>query len=232
MKPLGLPTAIALVSVLCACSTSNSRDSLAVSQGETLTPLPFAAEPVGPAQPYRIGARDQLSVTVFQSADLSVEKVLVDAAGQVQLPLVGGVHAAGMTPDDFAATLRDRLKPYLRDPQVTVTVVEAASQKVTVDGAVMEAGVFEIRGQTSLMQAVAMAKGPNRTANIRRVAVFRTVNGQRMAAVFDLKAIREGKSPDPSIEGDDIIVVEGSAMKGAWREVVSSLPALAIFRPF
>lgn len=134
--------------------------------------------------------------------------------------------------DELAQVLTEKLGTYLQRPQVAVTVAQAASQKVTVDGAVTEAGVYEIRGRTSLMQAVAMAKGPNRTANIRRVAIFRTVDGQRMAAVFDLQAIREGKSPDPTIQGDDIVVVEGSAIKGAWREVISSLPALAIFRPF
>lgn len=221
----------AVAAMLGACATSNSRDSLQSSRGSELTPLPFA-ETDATTEQYRIGALDQLNVTVFQVPDLSVEKVQVDAAGQLQLPLVGAIRVAGMTTDELAQVLTEKLGTYLQHPQVAVTVAQAASQKVTVDGAVTEAGVYEIRGRTSLMQAVAMAKGPSRTANIRRVAIFRTVDGQRMAAVFDLQAIREGKSPDPAIQGDDIVVVEGSAIKGAWREVVSSLPALAVFRPF
>lgn len=214
-----------------ACASSNSNDSLALTRNGELTPLPFAAAAPVSSQ-YRIGPLDQLNVTVFQVANLSVEKAQVDAAGQVQLPLVGSVHAAGMTTDQLAAFVKSKLVAYLQHPEVAVTVVQAASQKVTVDGAVMESGVYELRGRTTLMQAVAMAKGPNRTANIRRVAVFRTVEGQRMAAVFDLQSIREGRSPDPDLQGDDIVVVEGSALKGAWREIVGTLPALAIFRPF
>lgn len=221
----------AVAAMLGACATSSSQDSLQASRGNELAPLPFA-DTVATNEQYRIGALDQLNVTVFQVPDLSVEKVQVDAAGQVQLPLVGTIRAAGMTTDELAQVVTEKLATYLQHPQVAVTVAQAASQKVTVDGAVTEAGVYEIRGRTSLMQAVAMAKGPSRTANIRRVAIFRTVDGQRMAAVFDLQAIREGKSPDPAIQGDDIVVVEGSAIKGAWREVISSLPALAIFRPF
>lgn len=221
----------AVVAMLGACATSSSQDSLQSSNSDQLVALPFA-ETAPSTEQYRIGALDQLNVTVFQVPDLSVEKVQVDAAGQVQLPLVGSIRAAGMTTDELALAVTEKLATYLQRPQVSVTVAQAASQKVTVDGAVTEAGVYEIRGRTSLMQAVAMAKGPNRTANIRRVAIFRTVDGQRMAAVFDLQAIREGKSPDPAIQGDDIVVVEGSAIKGVWREVISSLPALAIFRPF
>jgi polysaccharide export outer membrane protein len=229
MREMVVLGAIALI--LGACATSSSQSTLQASQAGELTALPFA-DAAAVTSEYRIGPLDQLNVTVFQVPDLSVEKVQVDAAGQVQLPLVGTIQVAGMTTNDLAAAVRTKLEPFLQRPQVAVTVAQAASQKVTVDGAVVSAGVFELRGRTSLMQAVAMAKGPSPAANIRRVAVFRTVNGQRMAAVFDLKAIREGKSPDPAILGDDIIVVEGSALKGVWREILAGLPALAIFRPF
>jgi polysaccharide export outer membrane protein len=78
-----------------------------------------------------------------------------------------------------------------------------------------------------------MAKGPDlKLANLTRVAVFRSVNGQRTVAVFDLKAIRAGKAPDPVIFGNDVVVVDGSAVKAAFREVLGALPGLAIFRPY
>lgn len=222
---------ILLAGWLAACASTSSEGTLPRAREGELTALPFA-EVTTRQEEYRIGPLDQLNVTVFQVEDLSVEKVQVDAAGQVQLPLVGVVQVAGMTTTELGVHISEKLGKYLQNPQVSVTVAQAASQKVTVDGAVVEAGVFEIRGRTTLMQAVAMAKGPNRTANLERVAVFRTVNGQRMAAVFNLKEIRRGASPDPAILGDDIIVVEGSALKSAWREITSTLPALAIFRPY
>lgn len=222
---------ILFAALMGACASTNSEGTLSMARGNELAPLPFT-EAAAPQEEYRIGPLDQLNVTVFQVPDLSVEKVQVDAAGQVQLPLVGTVQVSGMTTTQLGAVITEKLGKYLQNPQVAVTVAQAASQKVTVDGAVVEAGVYEIRGRTTLMQAVAMAKGPSRTADIKRVAVFRTVNGQRMAAVFNLQEIRRGASPDPSIQGDDIIIVEGSAMKETWREITSSLPALAIFRPF
>lgn len=186
------------------------------------------------AQDYRIGPLDKLNITVFQVKDLTLEEVPVDGSGRIFLPLIGSVLAAGKTTQELSAEIADRLRgQYLQSPQVAVQVAEAVSQKVTVDGSVVQPGVYTMSGPTTLLQAVAMARGPDpRYANLSRVAVFRTINGQRNAAVFDLKAIRAGKAPDPVILGNDVIVVEGSAVKGAIREVLGALPGLAIFRPY
>jgi len=225
-----LPTLLTVLAVV-ACGSSASA-ALPEANSGAMVALPFPQTST-PNDVYRIGPLDLLNVSVFQVPDLTFEKLQVDAAGQIQLPLIGTIMAAGRTTAELAQEISVKLsEKYLQSPQVTVTVAEAASQKVTVDGSVVEPGVFVIRGRTTLLQAVAMAKGPDRTANLHRVAVFRTVNGQRMAAVFDLQAIRQAKAPDPEIRGDDIIVVEGSALKGAWREVIGALPALSIFRPF
>jgi len=111
-------------------------------------------------------------------------------------------------------------------------VTEAASQKITVDGAVTNPGVYEMRGSTSLLQAVAMAQGPSSSADLSKVAVFRTVDGQRSVALFDLGAIRQGRSPDPEVLGDDVIVVDASRLNSALKEILGALPALAIFTAF
>jgi polysaccharide export outer membrane protein len=191
---------------------------------------PPSIEPVA-QQEYRIGALDKLDINVFQVKDLTLEKVQVDAGGQILLPLIGVITAGGRTTSELSADIAAKLQAkYLQSPQVSVLVEESASQKVTVDGAVTEAGVFQLKGRTTLMQAVAMAKGPSHTANLRRVAVFRQVHGDRAAAVFDLKAIREGRAVDPEIFGNDVVVVDDSFGKNAWHEVISVLPSLAIFR--
>ncbi len=191
------------------------------------------ATPVADAG-YRIGALDKLDVTVFQVEDLSFEDIQVDASGNLQMPLIGQVRAEGRTPAELAEDLTRQLgSRFLRNPQVTVSVTEAASQKVTVDGAVTEPGVFEMRGNTSLLQAIAMAKGPTRLADLDRVAVFRVVDGQRMAAVFDLSEIRAGRAEDPRILGDDIVVVSGSMRAAIYRDLLTIAPALVgIFRPY
>ena len=76
-----------------------------------------------------------------------------------------------------------------------------------------------------------MAKGTTEDANARRVAVFRTVGGQRQAAAFDLTSIRRGEAPDPEIYPGDIIVVDGSSVKAVQKQVLQSIPLLAIFGP-
>lgn len=205
-----------------------------------VTPV-LAATPAAPvpsnmstaAAEYRIGPLDILDINVFQVKDLTLEKVQVDATGQILLPLIGKITAGGKTTAELSAEIASKLQEkYLQAPQVSVLVVEAASQKVTVDGAVVEAGVFELKGRTTLLQAVAMAKGPARNANLHRVVVFRQIDGRRNAALFDLGAIRKGQADDPEIRGDDVIVVDSSALKGFWREAIGALPAMAVFRPW
>lgn len=182
---------------------------------------------------YRIGVGDKLNVIVFQVADLSIAGLVVDTSGNIQLPLIGAVSVAGRTPGEVSIDIAGRLSAqYLRNPQVTVTITEAASQKVTIDGAVTTPGVYEMRGTTSLLQAVAMAGGPTRVADLTQVAVFRTIDGQRAVALFDLGAIRQGRAADPTVLGDDVIVVDTSRLSSAMREVVGALPMLSIFGVF
>lgn len=213
-----------------ACASGQSEAPSPTGGSVWLVPNSHAASDIAL---YRIGALDKLNVTVFQVEDLTLKEVQVDAAGNLQLPLIGSMMVRGLTTQELAAQITDRLAAsLLQNPQVSVTVTEAASQKVTVDGAVVEPGVFEMRGNTTLLQAVAMAKGPSRVAALDRVAVFRTVDGQRMVAQYDLRAIRRGQAADPQILGDDVVVVDTSGFSVALREVLGALPGLAIFRPY
>lgn len=180
---------------------------------------------------YRIGATDLLRINVFRVPDLSFEEIRVDASGVIQMPLIGTVQAEGLTPNELSESLAARLgAQYLRNPQITVTVLEAASQKITVDGAVTQPGVYEMQGRTTLLQAVAMARGPSAGANLDSVVIFRTIDGQRQFAVFDLAAIRAGDMPDPVVLGEDVIVVDASRLSAALQQAVRALPALALFR--
>lgn len=197
----------------------------------TVDPEVFMAASVAPeTSDYRIGPSDKLNLTVFQVEDLSFEEIFVDASGKLQLPLLGSVQAAGLTPAELSSDLERRLgAQYLRNPRVSVSVTEAASQKITIDGAVTKPGVYEMRGRTTLLQAVAMAEGGTRIADLKNVAVFRTVEGRRMIAVFDLAAIRRGQSPDPVVLGDDIVVVDTSRLNARYRDIIEALPGLAVF---
>ena len=147
---------------------------------------------------YRLGPGDLLKVQVFQVPDLDRD-VRVDNTGRVSLPLIGNVEAAGLSvaqlQDQVATRYRER---YLQDPQVTVSLQESPSQRVTVGGAVTEPGVYPLGApHLTLQQAVAMGRGITNVANPRNVMVFRTVGGERMFARFDLKQIQQGELRDP-----------------------------------
>lgn len=183
-----------------------------------------------PLADYRIGPLDSLDITVFEVPDLSLKKARVDASGQIRLPLIGAVGAGGKTASELSDDIARRLgQTWLQAPQVSVVVVEAVSQKVSVEGAVNEAGVFALTGRTGLMEAVALAKGESRTGNPRRVAIVRTVDGAPHAARFDLVAIRAGRARDPEVIAGDTVVVDGSRRGMFWRNVVETLPALVVF---
>lgn len=222
------PLFVAVLALVAGCASAPSPAS------SDLTALDQAAMfPVGGPtadQNYRIGPTDLLSLSVFQVKDLSFAEIRVDASGNLDLPLIGAVKAADRTPTELSEAIEAALGVrYLRDPQVSVSVLESASQKVTVDGAVRKPGIYQMRGRTSLMQAVAMAEGPGPSANLKEVAVFRTVNGRRMVALFDLTLIRAGLADDPMLMGDDTVVVDTSRLNAMIREVITALPGLAAF---
>jgi polysaccharide export outer membrane protein len=196
----------------------------------TFAPIPSSTRQTTTGE-YRIRPLDKINVIVFQVPALTLQDLQVDSTGMMSLPLVGVVQVAGRTTTEISADITSRLRAgFMRDPQVTVMVSERAPEKVTVQGAVNLAGVFEMRGRTSLSEAVAMAHGPNRTADIRRVAIVRNIDGQPRAAVFDMQAINRGEAPNPEVLGDDVIVVNDSRSRVMWRNVVEALPVLAVFQ--
>jgi polysaccharide biosynthesis/export protein len=191
----------------------------------------FQAQQVAPANT-PIGALDQLQVSVFQVESLSGD-FRVDEAGQIDYPLLGMVQAQGKTTDELGKNLAQGLSQrYLQAPKVTVAIKERAEQKVTVDGSVNQPGVFQIKGPTTLLQAVAMARGLSREANPSRVVVFRTIRGERMAGAFDLQDIRHAKAVDPVIYGNDIVIVDGSRARALYSDLMNSIGLLSVLRPY
>lgn len=181
---------------------------------------------------YRIAPMDKLAVKVFKMDDLSGDYD-VDLAGNISLPLIGQVQAANLTTAQLDDQLTQKLgAKYLEHPDVSVAIKASTAHVVTVDGAVREGGSFNVAGPISLIQAVAMAKGTSEDANARRVAVFRTIGGQRQAAAFDLVEIRRGQAPDPQIYPGDIVVVDGSSIKAFQKQIFQTVPLLGIFRPW
>jgi polysaccharide export outer membrane protein len=180
----------------------------------------------------RIAPMDKINVNVFQVESLSGE-FQVDSAGVISFPLIGTVEAQGKTAPELGKAIAQRLgAKYLQNPNVQVSIKESVAQTVTVDGSVRQPGVYPVKGSITLMRAVALARGASEDANTNRVIVFRTIKGQRMAAAFDLAAIRRATADDPVIYGNDIVVVDGSRARSVFGYVLASLPLLSFFRPF
>ena len=178
---------------------------------------------------YRILPLDEIKVSVFNVPDLT-RQYSVDLTGSIGLPLIGNVRAAGKTTDELAQDLKVQLgKKYLNNPDITVAVVESKKSSLTVEGAVNRPGVFPVLGSTNLLQAVALAQGTDGSANPRRVAIFRQIDGQQMAAAFDLTSIRRGEADNPALYAGDIVVVDGSSIKSARRDILQTLPIIGLF---
>ena len=114
--------------------------------------------------PYRLGPEDQITVHVVDVPDLSDKPQRIDPSGDVRFPMVGSIHAAGMTIEQFESELRDRLKVYLQAPDVAVTVSEFHSQSVSVVGAVGTPGVRQLEGSKTVIEILSMAGGPSADA--------------------------------------------------------------------
>jgi polysaccharide export outer membrane protein len=193
---------------------------------------PDAPELVPLEAGYKIAPMDTLTVKVFKMPDLSGDYE-VDLAGKISMPLIGETRAYDLTTAQLDDSLTNKLgEKYLQNPDVSVGIKSSTRRSVTVDGAVGRAGSYPINGPMTLMQAVAAAGGAREDANIRRVAIFRTINGQRQAAAFDLQDIRRGEAKDPPVYAGDIVIIDGSAIKAAQKQIFQSFPLLSIFAPF
>lgn len=181
---------------------------------------------------YKIAPLDTLSIKVFKMPDLSGD-FEVDLTGQISIPLIGSVTATDYTTAQLDERLTEKLgSKYLENPDVSVGIKSSTSRSVTVDGAVARAGGFPVNGPVTLMQAVAQAGGATAEANIRRVAIFRQIDGKRQAASFDLASIRRGEMDDPQVYAGDIVIVDGSSIKELQKKILSTLPLVNMFMPF
>ena len=113
-----------------------------------------------------LGSDDRVSVSVRDVKEIEFKPALIDAAGNLELPYAGKLHAAGLTTGDLAKVVAERLKDYINDPHVTVEVTEYGSQPVSVIGAVNKPGVYQLRGRKTLMKFSASRKDCGTTPGI------------------------------------------------------------------
>lgn len=166
---------------------------------------PKAAAATNPA--YVIGPEDTLYVNVWKEPDLTAT-LPVRADGMISLPLLNDVQAAGLTPMQLAASLTDKLKKYVADPRVTVTVTQMNSQRVYVTGEVSHSGAMALTPDMTVLQALSSA-GFTQFANTKGIYVLRTENGQQKKFPVNYKKLIKGEDPSSNVllkPGDTIVV--------------------------
>ncbi len=182
---------------------------------------------------YLLHSGDVVTINVFQEPDLTQEEVAIDGSGNLYLPLIGAIRAEGRSQAELSQEIeRAYAEGYLRNPRVVVVVKQALSATISVEGDVVQPGVYAIQPGATLLTAMALARSPTRTAKMDEVLVFRMVNGQRMGARFDLTDIRSGTTPDPQILPGDVVVVGFSTVRGVWRDILEAAPLFNIFTRF
>ncbi len=211
---------LAIFATACASSRGGGIPYNSAEFGPPDAPQIVAADDV-----YRLAPLDTITLKVFGVPELT-ENYTVDQSGVVTIPLLGRVPAVGLTTWELAQRIETSLgETYLRDPDVTVSLKESLSRVVTVDGAVRQPGIYPITsGSMTLLQAVASAQGTSELANQRRVAIFRTIDGRQVASAFVLVSIRRGEDRNPQVYPGDTIVVDGSGLRQAQREILQALP--------
>lgn len=225
-----LCTAFIIAGLLAACAGREplrSTSSLTVMEGDTVLPPPNRGDLTAADRPALIGPLDTIQIDVFNIPDLSRE-MQVDASGRVAMPLAGTIDARGKTSAELAQAIEAALRArYIRDPEVTVNIKSSVSQVVTIDGQVVEPGLYPVTNQMTLMRVIASAKGLSEFARQDDVVILRTVGDQRMAGLYNVEAIRRGVYDDPAVYANDVIVVGDSPQRRLFRDFVSLSPILA-----
>lgn len=201
--------------------------------------IPYAPADFGPpdkavaadvAYDLPLGPLDVLKVDVFRVPELTGD-YQVDAKGNLDLPLIGAISVRELTPQQLGKELERRYgAKYLNNPDISVRVTSSNLNSVTVEGGVNGPGIYPIPGKTTLIGAIAMARGISVTdGNPRRVVIFRKSSGKTLAAAFDLISIRRGEMADPVIYPGDTVVVDSSTLRPLYRDLMMSLPLMTLF---
>lgn len=171
-------------------------------------PEASASQPADDPSIYRIGVEDELQISVWHEAELSMP-VQVRPDGMITLPLINDVYVTGMTTKELQAKLTEKLNPYVNEPQVTVIVKGIKSRKVFLVGQVAKPGPYMLVGKKTALQLILEAGGLGPFAKSGSIVIVRNVNGQQTRLKFNYKKAVSGKGEgeDPELIPGDMIVV-------------------------
>jgi polysaccharide export outer membrane protein len=149
-----------------------------------------------------------IRVDVWREDQLT-RTVPVRPDGKITLPLLNDVQAAGITPMELAGVIREGLKKFITNPQVTVSVTEINSRRIYVNGEVNKSGAYQLLPHMTVLQALSGSGGFTAFARIKNIYVLRNENGKSTKIPFNYKEAIKGKNPEQNIElqpGDVVVV--------------------------
>jgi polysaccharide biosynthesis/export protein len=157
---------------------------------------------------YTVGSGDVLHVDVWQEQEVS-QIAVVRPDGNISLPLINEVKVSGLTPLQIQDLISQKLKSFVNDPKVTVTVAEIHSKRAFITGEVTRPGEYSLNTQITVLQLIAQAGGFTAFAKTERVVVLRMVNGNEQRLKFRYKEVVHGKNVEQNITlqpGDTVVV--------------------------
>lgn len=166
---------------------------------------PAAQATLGEAE-YKIGAQDVLQIDVWKEPEIT-RTIPVRPDGKISLPLLNDVQAAGLTSLELAANIREALKKFLNNPQVTVSVSAINSRRVYINGEVGRPGATPLTPNMTALQALSSAGGFTQFAKIKNIYILRQEGDKQVRIPFNYKEVLAGKQSDIPLKAGDVIVV-------------------------
>ncbi len=183
---------------------------------------------------YRLGPADEISIRIKGQPDYSTERTKVSPIGTIFHALLGEVAVAGLTIAQVTERLTNELNEYLKNPQVSVHLVEAASAKIGVLGDVLRPGIIVMTRPMTVLDAISEAGGFAETGSKTSVELNRQLpDGRRRALKVNVKKILEGKAmpgDNLQLQGGDTVIVHGNFKKDV--ATITSLAGLGNFLSF
>jgi polysaccharide export outer membrane protein len=182
---------------------TTARAATAPAPDSKASPVPATTDPS-----YVIGPEDVLDINVWKEPDVS-RVVPVRPDGRISLPLINDVQAGGLSPQQLAALVTEKLRKYFNEPQVTVIVTAINSQRVFVVGEVLRAGAFPLIPGMTVLQALSSAGGFTTFADVKKIHVMRLRDGKHVELPFNYRDVLRGDNPEQNIKlepGDTVVV--------------------------
>ena len=184
-----------------------AQDAAKPAAQDTAKPAAPDAAKVAAADNYVIGASDVLAVSVFKEPTLS-NTMPVRPDGMISMPLLGDVQASGKTPLQLADEITVKLKKFVQDPNVSITLIGMNSKKVYLIGEVGRTGPIEMTPGMTLLQAIATAGGLSEYANKNKIYILRNEAGNHLKIPVQYKqALKGDSSLNLTLNPGDTIVV-------------------------